>query len=145
MVHTTPHGTPQNGFLMQSCFQDDRAAQLETVSTERQTGMLKGTSNYSSKGNGCLFLRPAEHIEGICSAFLFRALRNHSLWQWSTMARSGTIVPSCFHAAFSRIKTSHHLWWWYLTEKTPTCPRPAKQATVPFQEIELLEVPISVS
>jgi hypothetical protein len=21
----------------------------------------------------------------------------------------------CFHAASSRIKTSHHLWWWYLT------------------------------
>ena len=51
-----------------------------------------------------------------CAALaVISCLRNHCLWQWSTMARSGTFVPSCFHAAFSRIKTSHHLWWWYLT------------------------------
>jgi competence protein ComEC len=65
---------------------------------------------------------------------------NHWLRQWSMLACKSTGVLSCFalsiqlralfepayavtsgrpwpsvHAASSRIKTSHHLWWWYLT------------------------------
>jgi len=35
--------------------------------------------------------------------------------------RKSTEVLFCFHAASSRIKTSHHLRWWYLTRKFVLC------------------------
>ena len=44
----------------------------------------------------------------------FPAFGNHCLRQWSRMVRQGKKCLLAFRG-FQPHKSSHHLWWWYLT------------------------------